>query len=106
MPIASGRRTVRLTIDDPLPRHDGTAPTQFSPSVVYGAVQPAAPGPADENGPVAVLVTIPFHRQITTNHRLQYSRHGVDHQLWVRGVQNPDLADRDLVLYCEEVLTP
>lgn len=103
MPVASGKRTVLLLLDDPVP--DGST-TTLSPSRVYGYVQPASPGAFDERGPVGVLVTIPFHRQVTTNTRLRYSRNGIDHQLFVRGVQNPDLADRELVLYCEEVVTP
>lgn len=102
MPVAAGKRTVLLTLDDPVP--DGT-PVVFNPARVYGAVQPSAPGPTDEGG-VSLIVTIPFHRQVTTNTRLWHERHGVRHQLVVRGVQNPDLADRELVLYCEEVLTP
>lgn len=103
MLTSSGRRHTKILLDDPI--QDRTPGAVYDPEYVWGALQPATPGAFDELK-VSVMVTIPFHPQVNTNTRIRYSQHGIDHQLFVRGVQDQDLLGRELVLYCEEVLTP
>jgi len=88
----------RVTLDDPV--EDGT-PVVFNPSVVFAAIRPVAPGAFDEQK-TTHLVTIRYHAQVTFNTRITHAgRH-----LYVRGIQNVDERNTDLVLLCEEVKTP
>jgi SPP1 family predicted phage head-tail adaptor len=60
-----------------------------------------APGAFDEQK-TTHIVTIRYHAQVTFNTRITHKgRH-----LYVRGIQNPDERNIDLVLLCEEVKTP
>lgn len=87
-----------VTLDDPI--EDGT-PVVFAPDTVYAAVQPAAPSAFDEQK-TTHIVTIRYHPQVTFNTRITHAgRH-----LYVRGIQNTDERNIELVLLCEEVKTP
>jgi hypothetical protein len=92
-----------VTLDDPVV--DGT-PVTVSPARVKCAIRPSTPGAFDEDK-VTYIVEMRFHPQVTFNTRLTHiDSRDVEHQLFVRGIQNVDMRDRHLVLLCEEVMTP
>jgi hypothetical protein len=92
-----------VDLDDPI--EDGT-PKVFTPNRVPARVVPGPPGAYDENK-VTYQVEMRYHPQVTFNTRLRFTDAArVEHQLFVRGVQNVEMRNRDLVLLCEEVLTP
>lgn len=90
------RHYVRL--DDPI--EDGT-PLVFAPDYVWASIVPAPPGAFDENK-TTHIVTIRYHAQVTFNTRITHR----DRFLYVRGIQNVEERNRELVLLCEEVKTP
>jgi head-tail adaptor len=90
------RHYVRL--DDPV--EDGT-PVVFNPDYVWASILPAAPGAFDENK-TTHIVTMRYHPQVTFNTRILHR----DRQLFVRGIQNVEERNLELVLLCEEVKTP
>lgn len=92
-----------VDLDDPVV--DGT-PVVFNPSRVKCAIRPSTPGSFDEQK-VTHLVEMRFHPQITFNTRITHlDSQGVEHELFVRGIQNVDFGDTYVVLLCEEVMTP
>lgn len=92
-----------VDLDDPV--EDGT-PVVFEPARVKAAIEPLAPGSFDEER-TSLQVTMRYHPQVTFNTRLRFTdRSGLAHQIFVRGIQNVQMLNRELVLFCEEVLTP
>ncbi len=87
-----------VDLDDPI--LDGT-PVVFSPSRWKAAIHPQSPGAFDEQK-TTHLVEMPYHAQVTFNTRITFR----ERQLFVRGIQNVDEENRELVLLCEEVKTP
>jgi len=87
-----------VDLDDPV--EDGT-PVEFDPSRVKCSIQPQSPGAFDETK-TTHLVTMRYHPQVTFNTRIAHR----GRFLFVRGVQNVDELNRELVLLCEEVKTP
>src|SRR5688572_14401858 len=74
-------------------------PAVYAPSRVKCAIRPGAPGAYDENKSTHI-VEMRYHAQITFNTVLIHAgRH-----LYVRGIQNVDELNREMVLLCEEVL--
>lgn len=87
-----------VTLDDPI--EDGT-PKVFAPDRVWAAVQPSAPGAFDEQR-ITHIVNMRYHAQVTLNTRITHR----DRYLIVKGMQNVDERNEELVLLCEEVQTP
>jgi hypothetical protein len=78
----------------------------FAPARVKCLIRPGSPGAFDEDKTTHVVET-PYHPQITMNTRLTFvDRAAATHCLHVRGIQNVDMLNRDLVLLCEEVMVP
>jgi len=80
---------------------DGT-PTAYVPSRVYAAIAPAPPGAFDEQR-ITHQVSIWYHPQITFDTVIV---HQGTRRLYVKGIQNINEQDRELMLLCEEVKTP
>src|SRR5690348_10099799 len=74
------------------------------PATVWAQIQPVAAG--DNERSSFHQVVIRFHRQVTMDTRLVYADPvlGRDRELFVRGVQNVDEANREMRLLCEEVV--
>ncbi len=88
-----------VTLDEPI--EDGT-PVVFSPSMVKVSLQPSEPSPFNDSK-VSYRVQLYYHPQITIHTRLTTED---GKQLWVRGYQNVEMRNRELVLVCEEADTP
>lgn len=73
----------------------------FVPSDLWVRLLPAAPGSFDERVN-SFTVEAPYHAQVDTFTVLTYE----GRQLFVKGVQNVDEKNVDMVLFCEEVKTP
>lgn len=92
-----------VTLDDPVV--DGT-PVTISPNRWKCSIRPSAPGGFGEQK-VTYEVQGRYHPQITFNTRITFvDASGLEHQLFVRGLQNVDMRNWYLVLDCEEVMTP
>jgi hypothetical protein len=89
----------RVVLDDPVP--DGTQPA-FAPRTVSASLEPGSPGAFDEQR-VTYFVRMRYHPQVTMNTRVT-TQDG--RQLFVRGIQNVDNRNIELVLLCQEVQTP
>ena len=90
-----------VDLDDPDP---DTART-ITPSRVKCAIRPQASAGDESQRTYQVLTR--FHAGITLNTRLRHTdARGATHHLYVRGIENADMLDRDLVLICEEVPAP
>lgn len=76
-------------------------PVTFTPPDLWVRLVPAAPGALDERVNV-FTVDAPYHAQVDTHTVLNYGTR----QLLVKGVQNVDEENVDMVLFCEEVKTP
>lgn len=87
-----------VELDDPV---EDRTPVVFSPAQVFADIQPAPPSAFDELK-VTHLVRIRYHEQVTFNTRLTHR----GRRLYVRGIQNVGERNRELVLQCEEVVTP
>lgn len=98
---ASAKR-VFVWLDKP-PLEDQLAGKSLDPDHAYVAIDPAPPGPYDENK-ITHIVRMDFHPDLTLNTRLTLDCDG--RQLWVRGIQDMDFRHIELTLLCEEVLTP
>ena len=70
----------------------------LNPSTAWASIQPQQPS---ENGrSVWHRVGMPYHPQVNMDTRILYGTR----ELFVKGFQNVDEANRDLVLLCEEVI--
>ena len=87
-----------VLLEDPI--EDGT-PVVFNPERVFAAIAPAPPGAFDEEK-VTHIVTIRYHPQVTFNTRILHR----ERYLYVRGIQNIEERNHEMVLLCEEVKTP
>jgi head-tail adaptor len=73
----------------------------LTPSNWWAAIQPLPPATAgDGTRVIASLVTMRYHPQVTVDTRVRYGTR----DLFVKGVQNVNEEDREMVLYCEEVI--
>lgn len=70
----------------------------LAPSGGWALIQPLAP--SDNGRGITHLVTMRFHPQVTMDTRIVYG----DRELFVKGFQNVNEYDRDMVLLCEEVV--
>ncbi len=87
------------------PADEGVANT-FDPARVPASIRPGPPGSFDENK-TTHSVLIRFHPQVTTLTRLTWlDAQNVEHVAFVKGIQDVENRHRELVLLCEEVLTP
>jgi head-tail adaptor len=62
-------------------------------------MQPLEPSMADDTRTTPYRVVGRYHSGITVDTRILYG----SRELFVRGVQNVDEANREMTLYCEEV---
>lgn len=76
------------------------------PASWWCAIEPLEMTIADGTRLLASRVTMRFHSQVTVDTRIVYTDPtlGRDRQLFVKSVQNVDDANRELVLFCEEVV--
>lgn len=114
--IRAGELRQMLTLETPTRVEDpGGGFTEvwnaLSPSPVPGAVEPATAVALERVVANAVqssathIVTIRFHPGVTLESSVSFTdRAGRVHVLTVKGMQNPEQADRVLKLACEEVL--
>lgn len=103
MPMNPGvyRWWVDLTSESP----DGV-PVTLTPARVKASIRPSAPSAYDERK-VSHVVEMRYHPGVTFETQLTFTdRGGAAHRLYVRGIQDVDAQQRDLVLLCEEVVTP
>jgi head-tail adaptor len=70
------------------------------PADVWCAIEPVAPGTSDGTRVQGHYVTMRYHPQITVETRLLFGTR----ELFVKGLQNIGERNRELRLYCEEVL--
>lgn len=75
----------------------------LTPHHVWAQIQPVAAGESERSSFQQVVIR--FHRQVTMDTRLTYDDLvlGRDRELFVRGVQNVDEANREMRLLCEEI---
>ena len=102
--IRAGELRDRVRVFE-LPKEDHSNATEgeaveLSPSPVWAAIRPAAPGAGSDERTTSHAVTLRYHAGITA-HALLKTMDG--RRLFVRGVQNVDNAGVELQLLCEEV---
>jgi len=79
--------------------------SDLSPRQTFAAIEPVSPVSADGTRIGGHFVTIDYHPQVTVDTRLTFTdRNGTARELFVKGVQNVGLRDREMRLYCEEAL--
>jgi len=78
----------------------------LSPRTAWCAIQPLDMTSVDGTRLQASRVTMRFHPQVTVDTRIVYADPVLhrDRELFVKGVQNVSDGNRELVLYCEEVV--
>jgi len=78
----------------------------LSPATAWCAIEPLDAAGSDGTRTQMHRVTMRFHAQVTVDTRLVYADPalGRDRQLFVRGAQNLQDGNRELVLFCEEVV--
>lgn len=100
MNVGRMRHTVTLT-DIP----DAT-PVTYSPTTMKCSIEPLSPGSADDLR-VTHRVEMWFNPQVSFQTKLVFTdKDGGVHDLLVKGIQNVEMLNRELVLLCEEVMTP
>lgn len=72
----------------------------LNPATAWVQIQPLEPTITDDTRMQASRVTMRYHPQVTIDTHMVYG----SRTLFVRGVQNVDDANRELVLFCEEVV--
>lgn len=77
------------------------APT-YIPDRVYAAIEPSTPGAFDEQR-ITHRVSMWYHPQICFSTVI---RHQETRVLYVKGIQNVNEQNKELVLLCEEVNNP
>ena len=78
----------------------------LSPSTAWCAIEPLEVVVEDARRLQSSRVTMRFHPQVTCDTRLVYADPvlGRDRELFVKSVQNLNDANREMVLFCEEVV--
>jgi hypothetical protein len=97
--MGASRKAHWVVLDKPKPEDEGLV---LTPSRMFVAIEPTPPGAFDEQK-ITHIVTCEYHPDITLNTRI--TTEGGRH-LWVRGIQDREFRHIELVLLCEEVLTP
>lgn len=87
-----------VTLDDPV---EDRTPVVFDPNHWWLSIEPAAPGEFDEQR-VTHICRGRYHPQVTFNTRITHR----GRQLFVRGIQNVEERNVEMVLLCQEVKTP
>lgn len=82
------------------PDSDGFFET-LTPARMWAQVEPLDPVVSDGTRITAYRVTMRYHAQVTVDTRLVDLHTG--RELFVKGVQNTDDANKELRLYCEEI---
>jgi head-tail adaptor len=72
----------------------------LSPETVWCAIEPLDASVSDGTRIQASRVTMRYHDQVTVDTRIVYGTR----ELFVKGVQNVNDANRELVLFCEEAI--
>lgn len=74
----------------------------LNPAGTWAQIEPFFPGAsADSSRVTAHSVRIRYHPQVTVDTRIVFGTR----ELFVKGVQNINEANAEMVLYCEEVAT-
>jgi len=95
-----GRHTKYVTLSRS-PETSGDTDGYFEPLSPEGwwcSMSPLEPGLTDDTRSTAFRVTGRYHSGITVDTRITYGTR----ELFVKGVQNVDEANREMTLYCEE----
>lgn len=106
----AGQRRHLVNIDNPSRSADGDGGytetfAAASPATSWCRIEPATPSNIERlvgstvEGKVTHLVTLPYHSGVTLRSRLTHE----SRYLFVRGIQNIDELDRQMMLACEEV---
>jgi head-tail adaptor len=72
----------------------------LTPEDWWCSIEPLEPSATDGERTIAYRVVGRYHAQITVDTRIRYG----SRDLFVKGVQNVGEANRELQLYCEEVV--
>lgn len=72
----------------------------LDPSGVWAQIEPLNPTVSDDTRTQASRVTIRYHPQVTLDTRVSYGAR----DLMVRGVQNTDEENAEMILFCEEAI--
>jgi head-tail adaptor len=80
---------------------EGEPPAPLNPAYVWASIRPAPPGSFDERK-TTHEVGMRYHQEVTFNTRITHR----GRFLYVRGIQNVEERNLELVLLCEEVVTP
>ena len=78
----------------------------LSPSQAWACIEPYEASTSDGTRLIGSRVTMRFHPQVTIDTRLVYTDPmlGRDRELFVKGVQNVNDGNRELICFCEEVV--
>lgn len=78
----------------------------LDPPDAWVQIQPLDPSTADERRVISSRVTMRYHPQVTIDSHMLIGEPSDDDRrtLFVRGVQNVDNMNRELILFCEEVV--
>jgi hypothetical protein len=80
-------------------------PVALTPSAWPCTITPSGPSPEDEKRKT-FRVEGPYHAGVGDNTRITFTDSTGTLTIYVRGVEDKGLAHRELVLYCEETITP
>lgn len=77
----------------------------YAPARVKCLIQPTQPGAFDEQK-TSHVVQMRYHPQVSFNTKLTFvDRNNARHELFIKGIQNVNMMNRELVLACEEVMS-
>ena len=92
-------RLVKL-FHKPVETTDPVYDNPLNPPTAWVQIQPLEPTVSDDTRMLASRVTMRYHPQVTVDTHLVYG----GRTLFVRGVQNVDDRNAELILFCEEVI--
>ena len=75
----------------------------LDPPAAWVQIQPLDPTTTDERRMLASRVTMRYHPEVTIDSHLVIDA-DTDRVLFVRGVQNVDNMNKELILFCEEAV--
>jgi len=78
----------------------------LSPPRIWACIEPYEASSGDGTRLIGSRVTMRFHPQVTVDTRLVYADPVLnrDRELFVKGVQNVNDGNRELICFCEEVV--
>lgn len=110
--VTLGARRHLVTLDSPTVAADGEGGytetfANLTPATTWAAIEPATAAIVERRvgntieAKVTHLVTMPYHSGVSTTTRITFG----SRYLYVRGIQNMDEVNNQLILACEEVVT-